>query len=325
MLGGLKLGREEYCQRLLTMLIVAGPYPRWNTPSSVSPKGRHFLKVLDELSFGASTLSGDFQFVDEFDMPRRHDEERGCAPDYAVLSDERLWLIELKTEKSSHRRDQIRSYFEFAHHYHPQRTVDITYLTPPMRVSITPPDASSRFAHIEWGAVAEIVQQVWGDSPEPAEGALTYALLDSLSRLTSEKLGEWRARLLSLQPETPQTEDLPAPAPVPLGDETSAVVSKPATTGIPEEGVEEALSLAERTAEDKQQRGVDAVASSLEELQEWRLAVRNSLAATDEGSPLRHVMPWLWQESTTGEPLTEGGRQVGYELRLSWYKSALYS
>lgn len=28
LLGRLKLGREEYCQRLLTMLILDGPYPR---------------------------------------------------------------------------------------------------------------------------------------------------------------------------------------------------------------------------------------------------------------------------------------------------------
>lgn len=308
------------------MLIVAGPYPRWNTPSSVSAKGRIFLKALDELSFGASTLSDEAQFIDEFDMPRRHDEERGCAPDYAVLSDKRLWLIELKTEKSSHRRDQIRSYFEFAFHYHPQRAVDITYLTPPMQVSITPPNPSSRFAHIEWGAVAEIVQQVWGDTPEPAENHLTGALLDSLARLTSEKPVEWRDRLLSMPPDTLQTEAGRSPAAAPMEDEISSVVTEAATSGLSVESVaDEALKLAALTAEDKQQRAVDAVASNLEELQEWRLAVRDALAETGKGSSLAHVMPWLWQESTTGKPLTEGGQQVGYELRLSWYKSALYT
>lgn len=106
----------------------------------------------------------------------------------------------------------------------------------------------------------------------------------------------------------------------------SSVVTRPVTAGIPEESVvDEALRLAAQTAEDHQQRAVDAVASSLEELQEWRMAVRNALAGTDRDSALRHVMPWLWQESTTGKPLTEGSRLLGYELRLSWYKSALYS
>ena len=32
LLGRLRLGREEYCQRLLTMLILAGPYPSWTIP-----------------------------------------------------------------------------------------------------------------------------------------------------------------------------------------------------------------------------------------------------------------------------------------------------
>ena len=181
-----------------------------------------------------------------------------------------------------------------------------------MRVSITPPDASSRFAHIEWGAVVEIVQQVWGDTPEPAESHLTGALLDSLARLTSEKPVEWRARLLSLPRDTPQTEAERFPAAVPMEDEISSVVTSTVTEGIADEGVvDESLRLAAQTAEDHQQRAVDAVASSLEELQEWRLAVRDALAGNDGDSALRHVMQWLWQESSTGKPLTEGGRQVG--------------
>jgi hypothetical protein len=151
------------------MLIVAGPSPRWNKPSSVSPKGKLFLEALDFSSFGSSTWHDEPYFIDEFDMPRRHDAERGCAPDYAVVSDDRLWLIELKTEKASHRASQIPSYFGFAHHYYPNRTVDITYLTPPMQVAVMPPGPWGRFAHIEWSTVAEMVQRIWGDSSEQAD------------------------------------------------------------------------------------------------------------------------------------------------------------
>ena len=39
LLRRLRLGREEYCQRLLTMLILGGPYPRWNTRSAPSARG----------------------------------------------------------------------------------------------------------------------------------------------------------------------------------------------------------------------------------------------------------------------------------------------
>src|SRR3954470_12585917 len=52
LLGRLKLGREEFCQRLLTMLIVDGGYPRWNSASRPSESGLRFLFKLEELSFG---------------------------------------------------------------------------------------------------------------------------------------------------------------------------------------------------------------------------------------------------------------------------------
>ena len=53
LLRRLRLGREEYCQRLLTMLVLDADYPRWNTRSAPSPTGLAFLRALDELSFGA--------------------------------------------------------------------------------------------------------------------------------------------------------------------------------------------------------------------------------------------------------------------------------
>ncbi len=52
LLRRLRLGREEYCQRLLTMLILGGPYPPWNTPNAPSGRGTRFLRELDALSFG---------------------------------------------------------------------------------------------------------------------------------------------------------------------------------------------------------------------------------------------------------------------------------
>ena len=56
LLRRLKLGREEYCQRLLTMLVLDADYPRWNTRNTPSPAGLTFLRALDELSFGAAEV-----------------------------------------------------------------------------------------------------------------------------------------------------------------------------------------------------------------------------------------------------------------------------
>lgn len=327
LIGRLKLGREEYCQRLLTMLIIGAPYPRWNTLSSVSPKGRMFLEALDELSFGSSAWSDGASFIDEFDMPRRHEFERGCAPDYALLSGNRLWLIELKTEKSSHRRDQIPSYFEFACHYYPHHAVDITYLTPPMKTATTPSNLPGRFAHVDWDAVAKIVDRIWSDVSDATERERSAALLDSLARLATEKPAEWRKRLLGDLPEeqnAPAAPSLVQISETPEGAQAAAE-SRVTEVQLEESVLDEAIKLARLTTQDHKQRAVAQMPSCLEELQEWRMMVRQILADSTEDSNLRHVLPWLWSASSGGNPLTQGAREVGYELRLSWYAKSLYS
>ena len=45
----MKLGREEYCQRMLTSLILGGPYPKWNTRNIPSESGFRFLDILHHL------------------------------------------------------------------------------------------------------------------------------------------------------------------------------------------------------------------------------------------------------------------------------------
>jgi hypothetical protein len=130
------LGREGWCQRLLTELILDAPYPPYNSSLRPSPRGIDFLGALDELCFGADGVSSeDVVFVDELDFPARHPDEKGCAPDYTVFVENRCWIIELKTEPGSHRPQQIPDSFERARHYHPDRRVDITYLTAGLRAS----------------------------------------------------------------------------------------------------------------------------------------------------------------------------------------------
>lgn len=122
----LRLGREEFIQRLLTTLILDSPYPPWNSRSSVSEDGLRFLRSLWDLSELGPWPDADPVFVDEFELPGRHDDETGGAPDYAVVWPDRLWMIELKTEARSHRRGQLRLYFELAHHHHRGLPIDLT-------------------------------------------------------------------------------------------------------------------------------------------------------------------------------------------------------
>ena len=103
-------------------------------------------------------------FVDELDLPARGVDEPGCAPDYAVFAGDRLWIIELKTERGSHRRGQIPAYFELGRHHHPNLRIDLTYLTPVMPVVSDVSPAGSRFAHLTWGQAIPLVREVWRDA-----------------------------------------------------------------------------------------------------------------------------------------------------------------
>jgi hypothetical protein len=292
LLARLKLGREEFCQRLLTMLILDGVYPRWNTESTPSPDGLRFLGLLEALSFGFAGTWDAPVFVDELDLPRRHEAEQGGAPDQSLRDDKRLWLIELKTEAGSHRSHQIPFYFELGRHHYPAHRLDITYLTGPLDKPGPTVPAGCRYAHTTWDQVLPLVDEVWRNRPG-IHGTVVAAMREVLGSL-AEPWSQWRATKLGMAASV-----VPVPAVDPVAD---------------------ALVLARATAADHQQRACEFSPASLEELQEFRLDVRNAIRAAREPD-LLHVVPWLWQPSSTGAPLTPGGREVGYELRLSWYLS----
>jgi hypothetical protein len=301
LLGRLRLGREEYCQRLLTMLILNGPYPPWNSRNRPSQQGTRFLQALDALSFAEATWNGQPMFVDEFDLPRRHELEVGSNPDYALLWDDRLWMVELKTERASHRARQLPGYFEFAAHYYPSCGIDLTYLTPSMPLVPPPVPAGMRFAHVTWDQLVPLVDETWGggDQQQRRVVAMLVAALASIGGSWTT----WRATQLGNAPPTPE------PA--------ASVAERPAM-------VEAALRLAEATAADGRQRALDYPPAGLEDLQQLRLAVRQAICSAPAGGPIRHVEPWLWNAATsTGRALTATGQETGYELRLSRHRSPI--
>ena len=75
-----------------------------------------------------------------------------CA-DYTVLREDRSWVIELRTEAASHRPGEIPSSFELARHHHPDRLLEVTYLTPPLSLAPTPQALAGRFLHLMSGDV----------------------------------------------------------------------------------------------------------------------------------------------------------------------------
>lgn len=311
LLRRLKLGREETFQRLLTSLILRGPYPPWNQRSTPSPQGIAFLRSLFELTIGGDWPGDDLIFVDELELPARHDAEKGGAPDWAAVWDDHLWLIELKTEKGSHRAGQVPSYFELGHHHFPSRPVDLTYLTGPMTFAFEPTVDGDRYAHVTWADVAPLVRATWGEPTEQGEADVVDGVLHGIDHLHLRP-AEWRALVLG--------EELPIAPPsatTPLVPEPELAVS--AASDL----LDAALALAAETAADRKQRALDHRASGLDELLELRLACRDAIAGSDDEA-LRHVVPWLWRIESTGTALTSAGAEAGREIRFSRYTSAQY-
>ena len=238
LLRRLKLGREEFCQRLLTMLVLEAPYPRWNTLSEPSERGLHFLRRLDELSFGRPDLDDGAVFIDEFDLPSRDGLEPGCAPDYAVLTASRLWVIELKTEAASHRADQVPSYFAYAGHHHPDARIDLTYIAPPYRGPALEADGGGRFTHLTWPEVMPLAVEIWGRQP-----GVLGRVIEALSQTLEESDEKWQAW---------RTDRL----------------DEPAAAG---------RALARRTSADGRQRALDHRFDSIEELEQVRVQLRDEL------------------------------------------------
>jgi hypothetical protein len=305
LLARLKIGREEYCQRLLTMLVLDGPYPRWNTPSVPSSSGIAFLQTVYEHSFNRRWPGDDALFVDEFALPPRHDSEAGGAPDYAVTWDNHLWLIELKTEKASHRNGQVQGYFDLAHHHYPDATIDLLYVTPATSPPVIPPDSWAAYAHTTWTALAPHIEARWPVEHESRHHEVVAGLLDAISDLALSP-AEWRSRMAS----PPVVEEVA----VQPGDRPRVQAT----------ALERAMHAAVLTAHDGEQRAVEFEPANLDELLRLRLSVRKRLASSPPGSNLRRVMAWIWTPASSGPPRTKAGCDHGGELRLSRYKTPRY-
>jgi len=216
-------------------------------------------------------------FVDELELLGRDEAEIGAAPDYGVLSAERLWIIELKTEVGSHRAAQVPTYFDLGRHHYPDRRVDLTYLTPAMTHDPSEPPDGSLFAHLTWDDVTPLIREAWGHATG-LRASVREALLEALGTIGQTWM-DWREATL-------------------------------------EDVVGQAVRHARLTAADGQQRALDHLPGSLEELQELRVEVRDALRASADGVDV--TQPWLWNSNTSGgKALSAAGRELGYELRFS--------
>ncbi len=164
----------------------------------------------------------------------------------------------------------------------------MTYLTPLMTTHAPALQGAERFAHLTWDEVLPIVQDTWTGT-----GAGRKAVLEMLGEVKAS-FGSgwpaWRDKRLAMPPSEP-----PKP---------------------PSNPVAVAIELAERTADELQQRALDYRVGSLETLMELRAEVGARLRDREDLGP--RVMAWLWNVHTsTGRALSDAGTETGYEMRLS--------
>jgi hypothetical protein len=209
------LGREEFTQRLLTCLVLGRLEGGWNITRRPSSAGALFLRDLHASAFGDDSAPEEVPgFVDEFELPRRTETEPSGWPDYGVVWPDRLFLVELKTARTSHRTAQIPYYLELAAHWHRDDNVDLLYLTPSMPlVAPTVMSPLQRFRHLTWAEVAPLVEATWSHADVPAEREMASYLVDLIDEIeTTGPAPPAPATTPTVEPGAPAASLPPAPA-----------------------------------------------------------------------------------------------------------------
>lgn len=300
----LKLGREEFLQRLMTTLIMGGDAPRWNTQTRPCDQGMHFLRLLDGLAHGHEPLDRSApppdHFVDEYLLPKVEESAENGWPDWATLWADRVWIIELKTEPGSHRPTQLPYYLRLAAAAHPDQSVDLTYITGPLTKPAPDVADGQRYSHVQWTEVLPLVMTVWGEDSRSGVRAYVDAVQEVIGNLSLLRPMEQRNAFLP----TAGADDVTS---------TPEQVDAVTVTDDP------LLELARATAQDGRQRGFGA--GSPEQLVSLRGAARAAIGTLSADDSTRYVLPWVWDVATSGgSALTPEGSEFGYELRFSRYQ-----
>lgn len=130
-----KQGREGFAQYALACLFLGQPPAGWNKAGRLSERGRRLLDLLDETYFQPSEKEPEFFW--EFKLVKLPEDKENGWPDLAFTWQDRLLILELKTEAGSHRDGQIDWYMRIAAHNHSDKRIDLVYLTvDPIEISL---------------------------------------------------------------------------------------------------------------------------------------------------------------------------------------------
>lgn len=292
-LNGKKLGREGYLQRLVGSLIFGDNPPAWNKARSPSDEGWRFLQKFDTAFLNKQSADRP-GFIDEFELPARNDNEKAGWPDWGVVWDDRLLLIELKTERASHRAGQLPHYQDLCRHHHPQATRDLVYLTPNMRQEKLSVAEGEVFHHVFLEDCKPLFQEVWGGVQTGVVHDILVEIIRTIDDSEAGKKPPWRS-----EKKTEEVQD------------------------SPKDG-SDALHLAMMVQRDGLHRAVETDLEDPNALEDLFHITNDLLRGNPvvDGTKISHVKPWKWRPESKGSPMTECGKKHGYELRLSKYQKS---
>ena len=293
-------GQEGFVHYLFTCLLLGCRPPGGNKPARLSGRGLELLSAIDTLCFGGHP-GGEVELIWEMRLEGRTPDEGVGYPDLGVVSAERLLLFELKTQPGSAREGQVEGYLQRGLHHHPDRAVDLVYLTRDPTVGEPPLTDRSRYANCTWSDVVPLIEGVW-----PAVIDEESALAQVFAGYLSDKLfarGPTGRSVGSAQP----TSFVPGPSaemgPVPVADSPPSL--------------EAALAVAGLVVDDGVQRVYEYPWPS----REHALAFRAELREAAKAAGVARLDAWVWRPESTGKPLTATGMLTGVELRMSRLKA----
>lgn len=284
--------REVSVQEILAVL-VAGEKCDWFEPYTPGSRGRSFLEAMWRAAFvDAGKIDW---FVSEYPLPvppEWRDEIRYTyrCPDLACGNDERVLIVELKTERGSYSRQQMIDYLRLARHKLPDAATDVVLLAP-HRPGATPAlEDRQRYGELTWFDVPLLLSDSFpGDHLAEALSTFLLAELAATGAVSTPSIAS------PTSPNGPTgTNDLRA----------SAVFHAQRM----------APSVAVAKPGDRVERGINVAFPSLEVA---RLAQADVTRALTDSDFERSVSVWLWQPGSGGNPTTPAGRAVGRELRLA--------
>lgn len=283
--------REVSVQEVLASLI-AGRACAWFEPYAPTERGRAFLRTLWASAFGDTGETS--WFVSEYPLPvppewRAEIPFTYRCPDFACGAEDRLLVVELKTERSSYQPQQMADYLRLVRHKLPDCATDVALLAPHRPRATPPHDERQRYAELTWADIPTILADAFGDDPRAQR----------LSTFLAADLAAPAVAMRDVPPAGPAAQELSH------GDRVSAAVGH---------ALRLAPSVATARAGDRTERGIDVAFESSAEARAAKPAISEALTAAGHAD---EISVWLWQPSSAGYPTTPSGHTTGRELRLA--------